>query len=76
MTKRLGKQIQLVGDDLFVTNTQHLSKVSGKTPQMLILIKLNQIGTLTETSDAIKMARSAATERLFLTVPEKLKIQL
>lgn len=59
MTKRLGKQIQLVGDDLFVTNTQHLSRGIKENAANAILIKLNQIGTLTETLDAIKMARSA-----------------
>ena len=59
MTKRLGKQIQLVGDDLFVTNTQHLSRGIKENAANAILIKLNQIGTLTETLDAINMARSA-----------------
>ena len=59
MTKRLGKQIQLVGDDLFVTNTQHLSRGIKENAANAILIKFNQIGTLTETLDAIKMARSA-----------------
>lgn len=59
MTKCLGKQIQLVGDDLFVTNTQHLSRGIKENAANAILIKLNQIGTLTETLDAIKMARSA-----------------
>lgn len=59
MTKRLGKKIQLVGDDLFVTNTQHLSRGIKENAANAILIKLNQIGTLTETLDAIKMARSA-----------------
>lgn len=59
ITKRLGKKIQLVGDDLFVTNTQHLSRGIKENAANAILIKFNQIGTLTETLDAIKMAGSA-----------------
>ena len=59
LTDKLGKKIQLVGDDLFVTNTQHLSRGIKENAANAILIKLNQIGTLTETLDAIKMARSA-----------------
>ena len=59
LTKELGDKVQLVGDDLFVTNTQHLSRGIKENAANAILIKLNQIGTLTETLDAIKMARSA-----------------
>ncbi len=59
MTERLGKKVQLVGDDLFVTNTERLAKgIESKTANS-ILIKLNQIGTLTETFDAIEMAKRA-----------------
>ena len=59
MTERLGKQVQLVGDDLFVTNTKRLSRgIDGKTANS-ILIKVNQIGTLTETLEAIEMAKEA-----------------
>ena len=59
MTERLGKKIQIVGDDLFVTNTERLSKGLEMGVANSILIKLNQIGTLTETLDAIKMANRA-----------------
>lgn len=59
LTASLGKKIQLVGDDLFVTNTKHLERGIKENAANAILIKLNQIGTLTETLDAIKMARSA-----------------
>jgi len=59
LTERLGKKIQLVGDDLFVTNTQRLSKGINMGVANSILIKLNQIGTLTETLDAIEMAKRA-----------------
>ncbi|MFH1519196.1 MAG: phosphopyruvate hydratase [Candidatus Omnitrophota bacterium] len=59
LTKRLGKKIQLVGDDLFVTNTQRLQRgIKAKTANS-ILIKLNQIGTLSETLAAIDMAYKA-----------------
>jgi enolase len=59
MTDRLGDKIQLVGDDLFVTNTKFLKKGIEKGVANSILIKVNQIGTLTETLDAIEMARNA-----------------
>ena len=59
MTARLGKKIQLVGDDLFVTNTERLKKGIELGVTNSILIKLNQIGTLTETLDAIEMANRA-----------------
>lgn len=59
ITSRLGSKIQLVGDDLFVTNTQRLARgIEGKVANS-ILIKLNQIGTLTETIAAVKMADKA-----------------
>lgn len=57
MTKRLGSKIQLVGDDIFVTNTQFLSKGIKSHVANAILIKVNQIGTLTETLEAIEMAQ-------------------
>jgi enolase len=56
LTERLGKKVQLVGDDLFVTNTQRLKKGIEKGVANSILIKVNQIGTLTETFDAIRLA--------------------
>ena len=59
LTDRLGSKIQLVGDDLFVTNTKRLEKGIKLGVSNSILIKLNQIGTLTETLDAIKMANRA-----------------
>ena len=59
LTERLGKKIQLVGDDLFVTNTERLQKGIKENVANSILIKLNQIGTITETLDAIEMAKRA-----------------
>ena len=59
LTDTLGKNIQLVGDDLFVTNTQRLAKGIELGVANSILIKVNQIGTLTETLNAIKMANRA-----------------
>ncbi len=59
LTERLGDKIQLVGDDLFVTNTQRLKKGIDMGVANSILIKVNQIGTLTETLDAIQMANRA-----------------
>ena len=59
MTAKLGKKIQLVGDDLFVTNTDRLAKGIDLGVTNSILIKLNQIGTLTETLNAIQMANRA-----------------
>lgn len=59
MTERLGKDVQLVGDDLFVTNTQILQEGIDKGIGNSILIKVNQIGTLTETLAAIDMAKRA-----------------
>ena len=59
LTKALGKKIQLVGDDLFVTNTQRLQQGIEAGIGNSILIKVNQIGTLTETLDAIAMANRA-----------------
>lgn len=59
LTEKLGHKIQLVGDDLFVTNTERLSKGIEKGVANSILIKVNQIGTLTETLDAISMANRA-----------------
>jgi enolase len=64
LTQRIGsksskKKIQLVGDDLFVTNTMRLSRGINEGIANAILIKLNQIGTVTETIEAIEMARKA-----------------
>ena len=59
LTKAIGKRVQLVGDDLFVTNTERLKTGIEKGVANAILIKVNQIGTLTETLDAIQMANRA-----------------
>ena len=59
MTKELGDTVQLVGDDLFVTNTERLAKGIGLGCANSILIKLNQIGSVSETLEAIKMAHKA-----------------
>ncbi len=59
LTQRLGKKVQLVGDDLFVTNTKILKEGIDKGIANSILIKINQIGTLTETFEAIEMAKRA-----------------
>ena len=59
LTAKLGKKIQLVGDDIFVTNTEILARGIRESVANSILIKLNQIGTLTETLDAIEMAKRA-----------------
>ena len=77
MTQKLGGQIQIVGDDLFVTNTQRIGRGIKERSANAVLIKLNQIGTLTETLDAIRMAhrvgwnavvshRSGETEDTFI----------
>jgi enolase len=57
LTKKLGKKIQLVGDDIFVTNTRFLQKAIDCHAANAILIKVNQIGTLTETAETIRLAK-------------------
>ena len=59
LTEKLGKKVQLVGDDLFVTNTKILSRGIAEGVANSILIKVNQIGTLTETYEAVEMAKKA-----------------
>ncbi|HHU36398.1 MAG TPA: phosphopyruvate hydratase [Treponema sp.] len=59
LTKELGSKVQLVGDDLFVTNTERLKRGIQEKACNSILIKLNQIGTVTETIDAVRMAQNA-----------------
>lgn len=59
LTEQLGEKVQLVGDDLFVTNTKRLTQGIEQEVSNSILIKVNQIGTLTETFDAIEMAKKA-----------------
>ncbi len=60
LNEKLGDKVQLVGDDLFVTNTERLKKGIDEDAANSILIKVNQIGTLTETLDAIEMAKKAS----------------
>jgi enolase len=59
MNRRLGGRIQLVGDDLLVTNTERIARAIAQDAANSVLIKLNQIGTLTETIEAIDLARRA-----------------
>jgi enolase len=59
MMQKLGKKIQIVGDDLFVTNVKRLQKGIDEKAANSILIKLNQIGSVSETIDAIQLARKA-----------------
>jgi enolase len=59
LTERLGQDVQLVGDDLFVTNTERLRRGIDSGVANSILVKVNQIGTLTETLDAVRMAQEA-----------------
>jgi enolase len=59
LTKAIGSRVQLVGDDLFVTNTERLAQGIARQVGNSILIKVNQIGTLTETLEAIRMAQDA-----------------
>ena len=59
MTERLGDRIQVMGDDLFVTNTERIARGIAEKSANSVLIKLNQIGTLSETLDAIEMAKRA-----------------
>ena len=59
LTERLGASVQLVGDDLFVTNTERIARGIAETSANAVLIKLNQIGTLTETIEAIDLASRA-----------------
>jgi enolase len=59
LTERLGDKVQLVGDDLFVTNTERLQRGIREGASNAILVKVNQIGSVTETLDAVEMARSA-----------------
>ena len=67
LTERLGKKVQLVGDDFFVTNTDYLARGTQEGAANSILIKVNQIGTLTETFDAIEMAKEAGIHSSSIT---------
>src|SRR5260370_15798701 len=59
LTERLGAKLQLVGDDLFVTNTERLRRGIAERSANAILVKVNQIGTLTETLETVEMAHRA-----------------
>ena len=69
LTERIGDRVQLVGDDLFVTNTERLRRGIDAGVANSILVKVNQIGTLTETLDAVRTARRPATPRSCPTAP-------
>jgi len=64
MTERMGKDIQLVGDDLFVTNTERIGIGIKKKAANAVLIKMNQIGTITETLEAVEMAQKACMQAI------------
>jgi enolase len=62
ITRKLGRRIKIIGDDLYVTNPERIKRGIEKKATNAILIKLNQIGTVTETLDAIKMSREAGMD--------------
>ena len=63
LTERLGDRVQLVGDDLFVTNPERLQRGIERSVANSILVKVNQIGTLTETLDTVLLGAAPATPR-------------
>ena len=74
LTEKIGNKVQLVGDDLFVTNVERLSSGIENGIANSILIKVNQIGTLTETIAAVNMAKNAGYTTVCLIVLVKQKI--
>ncbi len=76
LTEKIGKTVQIVGDDLFVTNTKRLEKGIEMGIANSILIKVNQIGTLTETFEAVEMAKRAGYTAIVLTDQVKQKTTL
>jgi len=74
MNAELGHKIQIVGDDLTVTNMTRLQRAIDEKSMNAILIKLNQIGTVSETIDAVNLAKEIIMVSLFLIVPERRKI--
>ena len=74
LTEKLGASVQLVGDDVFVTNTKILSRGILEGIANSVLIKLNQIGTITETMQAINMAHRAGYTTVSRTVRARRKI--
>ena len=73
--QELGNKVQLIGDDLFVTNTERLRKGIIEKSANSILIKVNQIGTLTETLEAIELAKMSGFTSVISIEVAKLKIQ-
>ena len=65
LTDELGSRVQIVGDDLFVTNPERLSRGIAESSANSLLVKVNQIGTLTETLDAVDMAHRAGFRCMF-----------
>lgn len=76
LTEKLGHKVQLVGDDLFVTNFDKLTEGIEQKIGNSILIKLNQIGTLTETLEVIELAKKILIQQLFRIEAEKQKTLL
>ena len=75
LTSTIGKKVQLVGDDLFVTNKKRLQKGIAEGAGNSILVKVNQIGTLKETLESIKLAKKIISLLLFHIVLVRLKIR-
>ena len=75
LTDAIGDKTQLVGDDLFVTNTKFLKKGIDTQTANSILVKVNQIGTLTETLEAVEMAKEAGYTSFFPTAQVKQRMQ-
>ncbi len=71
LTDNLGGRLQLVGDDVFVTSTERLQRGIDEGVANSILIKLNQVGTLSETLAAIRMAREAGYTAVMSTAPAR-----
>ena len=76
LTEKLGEQVQLVGDDLFVTNTKRLQRGIEEGVANSILIKVNQIGTVSETLEAIELGGAMDTRRSFRTAAARRKTRL
>jgi len=74
MTEQLGEKIQIVGDDLFVTNTRFVQQGIESNAANAVLIKLNQIGTVTETVETVQLCQKRAGTTSSLIVVAKLKI--
>ena len=74
MTKKLGDRIQIVGDDLFVTNTKRIARGIKENSANAVLIKLNQIGTLTETLETMEIAKRAGARNVLVACTHPLLI--